>query len=63
MIQLKENLSYLKHTRNLVAAPDLIPQKDENLLSLMLGLLVTECGSLEIKINKLIRMAKVVKLE
>ncbi|MCE0723602.1 MULTISPECIES: FUSC family protein [Legionella] len=60
MIKLKENLSYLDRKPHLVAVPDVMPQKGENLLSLMLSLLVTECSSLEIKINKLIRMAKVV---
>ncbi len=60
MIKLKENLSHLERKPNLIVVPDVMPQKDENLLSLMLSLLITECSSLEIKINKLIRMAKVV---
>ncbi|AUH71053.1 FUSC family protein [Legionella sainthelensi] len=60
--ELKENLFTLKRKRNLLAVFDKTPPQDENLLSLMLNLLVTECSSLEMKINKLIRMAKVVKL-
>ncbi|KTD12080.1 inner membrane protein [Legionella gratiana] len=63
LMRLKENLFSLRRRRNLIVAPDMMSQKDENLLSLMLNLLVTEYSVLEIKINKLIRMTKVIKLE
>lgn len=60
--KLEENLFALKRSRHLLAAPERTSPPDEKLLSLMLNLLVAECSSLEIKINKLIRMTKVIKL-
>lgn len=63
LTSLKEHIAHLKRKRKLMVVTDISPKEEENPLSLMLNLLVMECSSLEIKFNKLILMAKRVKLE